>query len=429
MPPRTVESVFQVRVPDFKPETSDITVAYLVNQYPLVSHSFIRREIQALEQQGVVVHRFTIRRSDDIVDADDVAERRRTTALLDARVSGIAVAMLKTGLTHFLRFVKALHVASRLGLRSSRGLVRHWIYFGEACLLAQHLRREGIGHVHAHFGTNSTTVALLSEIVGGPGFSFTVHGGSAEFDSLDGIRIVPKIERARFVTVISSYGRSQLYRKCEFHLWPKITIVRCGLEAEYLDAPPSPVPRTHRLVCVGRLHEQKGQLILVDAIARLRDEGIEVSVTLVGDGEMRTPLEQLIHDRHLDDHIEITGWADAAEVRRQLTSARALVLPSFAEGLPVVIMEAFALGRPVITTYVGGIPELVSPGENGWLIPAGDIDSLIDAIKQVLATPVDRLSEMGRQGRERIRAQHDVMTEAAKLATLFREHARAPSGG
>ena len=167
---------------------------------------------------------------------------------------------------------------------------------------------------------------------------------------------------------------------------------------------------------VGRLAEQKGQLLLIDAAARLRERGLEFELVLVGDGPLRVEIEGLIDRLDLRGHVRVTGYLGTAEVRRELEAARAMVLPSFAEGLPVVIMEAMALGRPVISTYVAGIPELVEPGRNGWLVPAGAIDPLVEAMAEALAADPAELEAMGRAGAARVAERHDAAAEARTLA-------------
>jgi glycosyltransferase involved in cell wall biosynthesis len=186
-----------------------------------------------------------------------------------------------------------------------------------------------------------------------------------------------------------------------------------------MSAEPKPVAETSRLLCVGRFVEQKGHLVLIEAISRLVEEGIEMQIDLIGGGPMRAAIESLISQSELEDHVRLVGWKNSADVRRALESSRALVLASFAEGIPVVLMEAMALGRPVISTYVGGIRELVEPGESGWLVPAGNVDELTCALREVLATPVERLTQMGRHGREWVLRRHDAAREARKLASLI----------
>ena len=275
-----------------------------------------------------------------------------------------------------------------------------------------------VRHVHAHFGTNSTTVALLCHALGGLTYSFTVHGPE-EFDKVEAIALTEKIERAAFVVAISSFGRSQLYRWCRLKHWSKIHVVHCGVDDSFLGQPLTPVPAAHRLVCVGRLCEQKGQLLLMEAAAKLVAEGLQFKLVLVGDGPLRSTIEAQIAQAGLRDTVEITGWASGAEVRQHILAARAMVLPSFAEGLPVVIMETLALGRPVVTTYVAGIPELVQPGASGWLVPAGSVEALVAAMRSVLQSPVEVLEKMGRLGAAQVAQNHTVEIEAKKLAALF----------
>ena len=157
----------------------------------------------------------------------------------------------------------------------------------------------------------------------------------------------------------------------------------------------------------------------MEAAQRLAARGVEFELVLVGDGEMRADIEALIKRHNLQDRVRITGWISSDQVRDEILAARALVLPSFAEGLPMVIMEAMALRRPVISTFVAGIPELVHPGEHGWLVPAGDVEALAEAMQACLDAPVDTLARMGEAAHERVLARHSVDTQAAKLGKLF----------
>lgn len=394
-------------------------LAYLVNQYPKVSHAFIRREVLALEAIGVPVVRFSVRAGAGLVDDADRAEAARTTVVLAQGVAGLGLATLRAAVTHPLRFVRAVAATCRLGRRSDRGVLRHFVYLVEAAWLQQQCARLKVTHLHAHFGTNPTTVALLGRILGGPNYSFTVHGPE-EFDKPETISLCEKVARAHAVVAISSFGRSQLYRWTRHAEWPKVHVVRCVVDESWLaQAPPPIASASRRLVCVGRLCEQKGQALLVEAAALLARAGERFELVLVGDGEMRPQIEAIIAAHGLGERVSITGWADGAEVRRQLTLARALVLPSFAEGLPVVIMEAFALGRPVISTAIAGIPELVRDGENGWLIAPGDVAAIADAMRQVLAADSAQLERMGHAGRGAVEARHRATDEARTLADIF----------
>ncbi|MDR7092351.1 glycosyltransferase family 4 protein [Hydrogenophaga laconesensis] len=394
-------------------------IAYFINQYPKVSHSFIRREILALERQGVEVTRVALRGwADQLVDPDDLEERNKTQYLLRGGLAALLPVTLRQFLSRPGAFLRAVGMALRLSRMSDRAAPYHLVYLAEACELVRLCQVHQVTHLHVHFGTNPTEVALLARMIGGPAFSFTVHGPD-EFDRPLGLHLREKMEAAAHVVAISSYGRSQLYRWVGHGHWPKVQVVHCGLEAAYFDTPAEPVPAAPRLVCVGRLCEQKGQLLLLDAVRQLRDRGEDLHLVLAGDGEMRDELEQFISRHGLQSQVSITGWISSERVKQELQAARVMVLPSFAEGLPVVIMEAMALGRPVLTTSIAGIPELVRHGTDGWLVPAGDVGALVDMLSRALATDAATLQEMGTAARARVRERHLIDTEAAKLRHIF----------
>jgi colanic acid/amylovoran biosynthesis glycosyltransferase len=397
-------------------------VAYLLNQYPKVSHSFIRREIRALERLGVDVQRIAVRGwSETVVDEEDERERARTQYVLKSRTVVLLAATLRRLVISPRGFFAAFQLATRMGWRADRPLPYHWVYFVEACQVIRWLDKSGATHVHAHFGTNAAEVAMLVRVLGGPSYSFTVHGPE-EFDKPQFLGLAEKVRRAAFAVAISSYGKSQLFRWLSHGDWHKVKVVHCGLERSFHSTGGPKLGAAPRLVCVGRLCEQKGQLLLLEAAARLAAEGIGFELVLAGDGEMRAELEALVATLNLKSCVRITGWISADQVRAEILDARALVLPSFAEGLPVVIMEALALRRPVIATCVAGIPELVRPGQEGWLIPPGNAEALVDAMRECLAAPPEVLARMGDKGREQVLREHDADTEAGKLAALFLQH-------
>jgi glycosyltransferase involved in cell wall biosynthesis len=396
-------------------------LAYLTTRYPAVSHTFIRREILEIERRGHRVQRLAIRKAHPPpLDPQDAEELRRTFSCLDQPLLVLATRVLRTALERPGKFLSALMLAARLGWRSDRGLLRHLAYLLEAASLLGVLRSGGAQHLHAHFGTNSAAVARLIHRLGGPGYSFTVHGPD-EFDNPRGLDLAGKVAESRFVVGISHFTSAQIRRWCPPEHWEKIRVVRCvvgvGFFAEA--APLDPASRT--LVCVGRLSAQKGQLLLLEAFQALLETGAKARLVLAGDGEMRPLLEERIARGGLSGSVEITGWISEDEVRRRILQSRAMVLPSFAEGLPVVIMEALALGRPVISSFVAGIPELVRPGENGWLVPAGNQEALTRAMEEALRAPPERLTAMGQRGRDLVKRFHHPETEGSVLETLFLE--------
>ena len=395
-------------------------LAYILNTYPQPSHSFIRRELRALEEQGHEALRFAMRRADvPLVDAQDKAEQEKTQYVLAAG----GVTLLRACFNALRRdaggFVRAAKTAWAMGKVSEPGRLRHMIYLAEAAFVSARCRDAGVEHAHAHFGTNAAAVAMLSAMLGGPKFSFTVHGPE-EFDSPRALSLGPKMHHADFTVAISQFGRSQLCRWADPEDWDRIGVVHCGIEPAKFDAP-QPLPDgPRRVVAIGRLVEQKGQLALIKAMTKLTEN---VHLTLIGDGEMRGQIETLIAQHGLNDAVTLTGWVDENRIKQELAAAHALVMPSFAEGLPMVIMEAMAAARPVIATYIAGTPELVKEGETGWLVPAGDVSALAQAMDKLTQTPLPQLTDMGLAGRARVLQRHDVAQEAEKLATLM----RAPS--
>jgi colanic acid/amylovoran biosynthesis glycosyltransferase len=391
-------------------------IAYLTSMYPAVSHTFIRRELNQLEHQFGPVDRFAIRSTPHgIVDNDDMDEDRKTFRLFSQPLGRWVMAALRQGLARPVDAPRGLFKALALARRGHRGLVRHLAYFVEALLLLDELTRRGVDHLHVHFGTNPAAVAQIARAMGGPPYSFTVHGPD-EFDAPVGFSLAEKIADASFVVAISHYCSAQLRRWSARADWHKIQVVGCGVSDEFFEQARPIAKGSRALVCVGRLTPQKGQLLLLEAFVDALARGANAELVLVGDGELRDELESFIEQHGLAAHVRITGWLDGNDVRQELLAARALVLPSFAEGLPVVIMEAFALGRPVLSTYVAGIPELVKGGDNGWLVPAGSREALADAIVELMATPLEELDAMAARGRDAVRQSHYTPSETAKLA-------------
>ncbi|MET0544034.1 MAG: glycosyltransferase family 4 protein [Variovorax sp.] len=394
-------------------------VAYLVNQYPKVSHSFIRREILALEALGASVLRVASRGWNDVVvDPADEEERRKTHYLLQQGGAPLLAASLRVFMASPRRFLRAARRAVAMARMSPRPLPVHLAYLAQACRLCELARDEGVGHVHSHFGTNAAEVALLCSELGGPAFSFTVHGPE-EFDMARGLHLGDKVQQATFVAAVSSFGRSQLYRWIPHADWPKVKVVHCGIDEGFSRHTHAAAPESRMVVCVGRLCEQKGQSLLLAAAREMSRRGIDFQLVLAGDGEMRAQLEGLIDAYDLRDRVRITGWVSGEQVRTLLLQSRGLILPSFAEGLPVVVMEAMALARPVIGTHIAGIPELVRHGQEGWLVPAGDCAALVHAWSELLEADADRRQAMGCSARERVLRRHSAATGARKLMQLF----------
>jgi colanic acid/amylovoran biosynthesis glycosyltransferase len=399
-----------------------VIIAYLIPIFPMPSQTFIRRELAALEARGWTIHRFAMRRfSGQAADPADQVEQDQTHYLLDAGVAGLTSSLFALLLGHPRRFLTALKSAVGMGLRSEKGLLRNLIYFAEACYIRRRLAECGARHLHAHFGTNSAAIAMLCHLLGGPPFSITCHGPD-EFDSPRALSLRQKVRHAAFVVAISHFTRSQLLRWSEYRDWSKIHVVYAGVSPRYLNHGPAPIPDAPRLVNIGRIVEQKGQTILIHAVASLVKRGIDVDLIIASDGPMRSEIERLIDQFDVRDNVRLVGYLDDQGIFDEILAARAMVLPSFAEGLPSVLLEALALGRPVITTSIAGHPELVEQNVSGWLIPAGDVESLVSAMSEVLTSTPAKLAQMGCAGAARVAEQHDPESAITKLAELFSTH-------
>lgn len=392
-------------------EHSRPIVGYVVNTYPRPSHTFIRREIAALEASGLQVHRFAMRGDEQaLLDPLDLEEHGRTERVLAAGALRVSLAALRSAAT------RPGH--ARAALRDMAHAPRQAVYHAEAAYVAERARALGIRHLHAHFGTNSTDVARYAARLAGIGYSFTVHGPE-EFDAPVSLRLGEKIAEAKFAVAVSSFGRSQLCRWVEPSLWDRVKVVHCGIDPSQFPEPSAVREGPVRLVAIGRFAPQKGFPLLLPALAAARREA-DVRLCLVGDGPLKDTLAAQVAELGLADVVRMTGWLDEAGVRAELEAANSLVLPSFAEGLPVVLMEAMAAGRPALATAIAGIPELVLPGETGWLVPAGDAEALARGMVGIAAAGAEVLTGMGAAARRRVMARHDAGVEAAKLGAMFR---------
>lgn len=393
-------------------------IGYFTNQYPAPSHTFIRREILALEERGHDVVRYAVRPVRfPLVDKHDLQEAKLTRHVLRQPFKVMAASIATTMAAKPRGFLRASLTAVQFAHKAGGSYLRHLIYLAEATVLASWCRQDGIQHLHAHFGTNAATVACLAKMMSDIKVSITVHGPE-EFDRPERLGLKEKVAMSDFTVAVSSFGRSQLLRWTRLQDWRKIHVVACGIDNHGIETRDSEYPFEPRLVCIGRLSEQKGHLLLLQAVHRLVSKGLDIRLTLVGDGPLREVIERCIQELHLTHVVEITGTASQERIHEELRRSRALVCPSFAEGLPVVLMESMGLGRPVIATYIAGIPELVRP-DTGWLVPAGDVDALADCMEEVLRLDPLELARMGAAAKQRALARHDVRKSASKLEDLI----------
>ncbi len=391
-----------------------MNICYFVNQYPKVSHTFIRREILALETLGASVTRVAARNNpDELIDPTDLKELEKTQCIASENKSRLITSGLAMLLLSPLKFFKGFSHAMSLGFYDNCRFIPNLIYLLEACTLLNICKKEAVQHVHAHFGTNSTSVVMLCRILGGPKYSFTVHGPE-EFDKSIQISLSNKILHADFVVAITSYCRSQLFRWSSFQNWDKIKEVHCTIDDELTESPRTTIRTSNSFVTIGRLCEQKGQMLLLQAAKQLKQNGTTIKLNIIGDGELRPKIEEFIAEADLSEDVNLLGWQSTQQIIETLDQSSALLLPSFAEGLPVVIMESYARSKPVLSTYIAGIPELVDE-KSGWLVPAGNVEQLANAIKTITQTSTYRLDALGNEGFKKVMAEHSSLTEAKKL--------------
>jgi colanic acid/amylovoran biosynthesis glycosyltransferase len=392
-------------------------IAYLTSKYPSTSHTFIRREVSALRDLGVSVETFSVRPPEqvELVAEVDRREAAETYTILARPLGDFAAAHLRSlfgSPATYLRTLAAAIAHRPPGVKSAVLAIAH---FGEAILLAAELKRRGIDHLHNHFANSGATVGWLASRHAAIGWSFTIHGIS-EFDYPGGLLLDSKIRDARFVACVSYFGRAQAMRLANRRDWPKLHIVRCGIEIDRLPAITARDDGRVQLIFVGRLSSEKGIAGLIEAFAATASPLL--GLTIVGDGPLGPELRGQVERAGLSPRVRFAGRLPEADTLAAIAQSDILVLPSFMEGLPIVLMEALALGKPVIASRVAGIPELVRDGETGLLFDPSDWGELTSAIDRLAADP-DLCRHMGEQGPRRIAEEFDVNRSAATLRDLF----------
>ncbi|MFV2053301.1 glycosyltransferase family 4 protein [Aliiroseovarius sp. YM-037] len=395
-------------------------IAYLTGEYPRATDTFIQREVAGLRANGIDVFTTSIRKTgvEHLVGEEQRAEAAQTFYILNAAKSPLRLLKCHARALRKSpgRYFRALALALRTRPPGLKAGLYQLFYFAEAAVLADHLQQNGVTHLHNHIAKASCTVAMLMSELSGIPYSFTLHGPDIFFEPHHW-RLDEKIARAKFVACISHFCRSQAMAFSDPSHWSKLHIVHCGIEpGRYDDAS----ERTGgNLLFVGRLAAVKGLPVLFDALEALHPKHPDLHVTIIGDGPDRAALEE--RARALSDMVDFVGYKSQAEVAETLRRMDMLVLPSFAEGVPVVLMEAMAAGIPVVTTRIAGVPELVENGVSGVLAPPGDAGALADAISGLLGD-ADLRAKMGRAGREMVTAEFNIAHETAWLAQILAEY-------
>lgn len=412
-------------------------IGYLVGRYPAVSHTFILREVQELRRLGVDVRTISIHRTDEreLLSEADRREHASTFAVLPTSPWRLLAAHLLALASAPAAYLGTLAWAVRTSTPGLKGRLWRLFYFAEAMVVLRHCRAIGVRHLHAQFADMATDVAMLvarceNARRGGRGrapftWSLTVHG-SVEFYDVERHRLRDKLASARFAVAISEFGRSQLLTLAPQQRWGDVHVVHCGVNPSVYAPPERRAPREEAVILmVGRLMGPKGLPILFEALRELRGRDVAVRLVVVGDGPDRAAYEALAQELGIAEHVELVGAVGQDEIRERYAAADVFCLPSFAEGIPVVLMEAMAMELPVVTTAIMGIPELVEDGVHGRLVPPGRSDRLADALAELLAAP-ERRAAMGRAGREKVLAEFDVRETARRFKQVLE---RATGGG
>jgi colanic acid/amylovoran biosynthesis glycosyltransferase len=399
-------------------------IGYVLNQYPAISHSFILREVLALRELGIEIDTYSIHRSDPahLLAEHDRQEYSRTYALRPVKAGAFVTAHLRAFGDRPDTYVRALARSLWRGRRSPRDFAWQLFYFLEAVPIWLEAKRTGLRHVHAHFTNPAADVAMIvAELWNGDegsSWSFSAHG--ADIQETDQTLLAGKVRSAERVVCVSDYGRSQLMAIVEPEQWQKISVVHCGIDTDTfpLRRSESRSGRPLRILNVGRLVPVKGQAVLLEALASVRRRGLDVTLTIVGDGPLRDSLRDLARDLGVENIVEFTGSVGQDDIAAHYRGADLFCLPSLREGVPVVLMEAMATGVPVIASRIMGIPELVEHDVTGLLVPPGRADALADAIAR-LAGDDDLCDRLVSAGRGRIAAEYEVHGCARQLASVL----------
>ena len=400
--------------------TTPLRLAYLVSQYPAVNHTFILREIRKLRTLGCDIQVVSVRGPDrpaEKLGPDELEEYRQTLAIFEAGAGAIVGAHLKTLLSRPLGYCSGLLYAVKLAGWDLRQIFLNLMYFGEAVVAGSWIWKRGMTHVHSHF---ASTLELFIARVFPITFSATIHG-PAEFSDVVGFYMAEKVAEAAFLCAISHYACSQLMNASDPVHWHKLDIAPLGVDSSVF------VPRPHRenperfeVLCVGRLAPVKGHQILIEAVARLVRQGrTSLRLRLVGDGPARPSLERAIRDLGMENHVRLEGSLNQDRVREMYRETDLFALTSFAEGVPVVLMEAMAMEIPCLSTWITGVPELIRQGVDGWLVAPGDLEQATEALANLIDQPELRKS-LGKSGRLRVMEKYDLERNVMNLEKIFR---------
>ena len=410
-----------------RPEDAGRSLAYLTSQYPMLSMTFVLREVRQLRRMGFRIDTASINASDRPLanlTAEEAAEAGLTYYLKVHGARGAVSAHLKTLFTRFSGYWRGLRLVLSLGALDLKRLIFNLMYFTEALMVGVWMQRVRQHHLHAHLGSQAATVGLYVRHIFGFGFSITVHGPD-EFYDAQGQYLEQKAAAADFICCISSYARSQLMKFSPYAYWSKLVVSRLGVDPGlWVPRPAKPASDFFEILCVGRLTQAKGQHVLIDAVDQLTRQGRRVKLRLVGDGPDGPSLRERAKRLENPSIVVFEGAVNQDNIRALYEAADIFCLPSLAEGIPVVLMEAMAMEIPCVTTHITGIPELIRSGTEGLLVAPSDLEGLVKALETLMDDQVLR-ERLAKSGRVRILKDYDLGRNVERLAAIFVNRVKA----
>lgn len=403
-------------------DSRNLKLAYFLSRYPAVSHTFFLKEILGLRKLGFHIETASVNLPDrpfDKLPISEMEEARQTYFLKSVPFWEVLCTVVTITFVHPISALRGARFAIQLGGWNLYRKIYAVFYLIEAFLLGHWMRKRGLNHLHTHFGGSVATVAMLAARTWDFEYSLTIHGPE-EFYEVEDCYLPAKIAQAKFVFCISDFCRSQLMKYCDPARWDKMQVIRLGVDPDEFKPVHRGCKKALEIVCVGRLVPAKGQHILLRALFLLQTKGHNVHLRLIGDGPDRASLESEVQRSQATNMVTFYGALNHDETRQQLADADIFALASFAEGIPIALMEAMAMGIPCVSTNVAGIPELIRNNIDGLLVPASSVEAMAAALEELIVNPELRC-RFAQSGRERVLDCYNLPANLEALAAAFQQ--------
>lgn len=405
-----------------KARRTGLKVAYIMSRFPKLTETFVLYEMIAVQREGVQVEAYPLlREKAEVVHPDAVpfVEAAHFQPFLSFPILRAQLYFLRRKPVEYLRTLWTLLRANWGSFRFFTGVLG---IFPKSVLFAYQMKAENIDHVHAHFASHPAAAAFIIHRLAGIPYSFTAHGSDLHRDRH---MLCEKVAEAAFVVAISDYNRELIIEECEGNFRDKIIVIHCGVDTNVFSDQTGVIASRNgkhpfTIVCVGTLHEVKGQAYLIEACANLRKKGLDFVCHFVGDGQDRPALMGLVEQEGISANVRFHGQQTRERVAQLIREADVLVAPSVPtsdgrrEGIPVVLIEAMSSGVPVIASRLSGIPELVVHEQTGLLSTPRDAASITNALERYYRDPALR-KQLGQAGRQKVAEEFDLYKNAAKL--------------